>query len=255
MGLRLGFAVAAHLEPEILIVDEVLAVGDAAFQKKCLGKLGEVAGEGRTVLFVSHNMMAINALCKRAFWIDDGRLRLTDATSDVVDKYLASTVGVPKYQLTFEDNPQLRIQFLSAELEINQSSEGNEQAELICTYQVRQKLEDVLLAVEVQTALDVCVFYTNDTLLHSTMKRQIGCHTISVAIPIYLLAAGDYRIRFGFWQPGHSPEHFPEEFLSFHRSQIMTSLSAHGLNWPGLLNLPVTWKHLSSEVAKQKVGI
>src|SRR5213078_316216 len=70
MYMRLAFAVASHLEPEILIVDEVLAVGDAAFQKKCLGRMGEVAKEGRTVIFVSHNMTAIRSLCQRAMWLD-----------------------------------------------------------------------------------------------------------------------------------------------------------------------------------------
>ena len=75
MYVRLAFAVAAHLEPEILLVDEVLAVGDAAFQKKCLGKMGEVAKEGRTVLFVSHNMNAIKNLCQTALYMDDGRVK------------------------------------------------------------------------------------------------------------------------------------------------------------------------------------
>ncbi len=72
MYVRLAFAVAAHLEPEILLVDEVLAVGDAQFQKKCLGKMGDVASEGRTVLFVSHNMIAIQSLCQRTLWLESG---------------------------------------------------------------------------------------------------------------------------------------------------------------------------------------
>ena len=75
MYVRLAFAVAAHLEPEILLVDEVLAVGDAEFQKKCLGKMGDVANEGRTVLFVSHNMVAVQSLCQRALWLDAGQLK------------------------------------------------------------------------------------------------------------------------------------------------------------------------------------
>src|ERR1700730_12707768 len=74
MYVRLAFAVAAHLEPEILLVDEVLAVGDAALQKKCMGKMGEVARQGRTVMFVSHNMMAIQNLCRRAIWLDGGQI-------------------------------------------------------------------------------------------------------------------------------------------------------------------------------------
>ena len=91
MYVRLAFAVAAHLEPEILLVDEVLAVGDAAFQKKCLGKMDAVAKEGRTVLFVSHNMAAVSRLCARALWIDQGQVKHLSSPEEVVAAYLAST--------------------------------------------------------------------------------------------------------------------------------------------------------------------
>jgi len=90
MYVRLAFAVAAHLEPEILIVDEVLAVGDAQFQKKCLGKMENVAKEGRTVLFVSHNMSALQSLCRRAIWLSSGRIVADGETSLVVSNYLKS---------------------------------------------------------------------------------------------------------------------------------------------------------------------
>lgn len=90
MQVRLAFAVAAHLEPEILLVDEVLAVGDAAFQKKCLGKMGEVAMGGRTVLFVSHNMSSIQRLCNRALLLVNGQLTLDGITQDVIEAYLSS---------------------------------------------------------------------------------------------------------------------------------------------------------------------
>ena len=89
MQLRLAFAVAAHLEPEILIVDEVLAVGDAAFQRKCLGKMGEVSGHGRTVLLVSHNMSAVTALADSCLWLDAGRVRRIGEPSSVVAEYLS----------------------------------------------------------------------------------------------------------------------------------------------------------------------
>lgn len=93
MYVRLAFAVAAHLQPDILLVDEVLAVGDAGFQKKCLGKMGKVALEGRTVLFVSHNMGAVSELCGRCLWIDNGHLRLNGPGREVIREYLnGSTV-------------------------------------------------------------------------------------------------------------------------------------------------------------------
>src|SRR6267378_1360855 len=88
MQMRLAFAVAAHLEPEILLVDEVLAVGDASFQKKCLGKMGDVSRQGRTILFVSHNMTALRSLCTRALWLDGGREIETGPAGDVIDHYL-----------------------------------------------------------------------------------------------------------------------------------------------------------------------
>ena len=95
MYVRLAFAVAAHLDPEILIVDEVLAVGDAEFQKKCLGKMGDVAGEGRTVLFVSHNMNMITRLCKRSMLLVDGRISQTGPSDEVVRTYLSKFSNSP----------------------------------------------------------------------------------------------------------------------------------------------------------------
>ena len=93
MYMRLAFAVAAHLDPEILLVDEVLAVGDIAFQKKCLGRMGEVANEGRTVLFVSHNMAAVEKLCQRGLVLDKGEIRYIGSQSEAITEYLKDIAG------------------------------------------------------------------------------------------------------------------------------------------------------------------
>lgn len=116
MYVRLAFAVAAHLEPEILIVDEVLAVGDAEFQKRCLGKMGDVAKEGRTILFVSHNMGVMTQLCGRAFWIKGGQLKLGGSPSDVVSAYLTSgvTAHATWSNPALERSAGVDFQFLSA---------------------------------------------------------------------------------------------------------------------------------------------
>jgi lipopolysaccharide transport system ATP-binding protein len=108
MQLRLAFAVAAHLEPEILFMDEVLAVGDAAFQKKCIGKMGAVAREGRTVLFVSHNMAAIKELCTRVMWIDGGQLQADGDVDEVIEAYLSS-VATNKFN-HFSEEHQFAIE-------------------------------------------------------------------------------------------------------------------------------------------------
>jgi lipopolysaccharide transport system ATP-binding protein len=104
MYLRLAFAVAAHLEPEILLVDEVLAVGDAAFQKKCLSKMGEVAGKGRTVLFVSHNMLAIQSLCTKAMLLDGGRVAVDGPTDQAIMKYLSAFERLHKQPLVLRED-------------------------------------------------------------------------------------------------------------------------------------------------------
>ncbi|MGB2589052.1 MAG: ABC transporter ATP-binding protein [Candidatus Acidiferrum sp.] len=109
MRLRLGFAVAAHLDPDVLIVDEVLAVGDAGFQKKCLDTMEDLRSGGRTVLFVSHNMAAVENLCTRGIWIDGGRVRQDGPTRDVIESYMS----------TFADAQQ------SADLSQIQSRRGN----------------------------------------------------------------------------------------------------------------------------------
>jgi lipopolysaccharide transport system ATP-binding protein len=94
MGARLAFAVAAHLEPEILLVDEVLAVGDQGFRKKCLGKMKDVGQEGRTVLFISHDLNAISRLCQKALWLEEGKVQVVGEVQDVVSSYAASFKGL-----------------------------------------------------------------------------------------------------------------------------------------------------------------
>jgi lipopolysaccharide transport system ATP-binding protein len=109
MYMRLAFAVAAHLEPDILLVDEVLAVGDLEFQRRCLGKMREVTGEGRTVVFVSHNMAAIRSLCPRAILLDRGRLRADGPVEDVISAYLTTDVKADRSGAVPADVPRLGV--------------------------------------------------------------------------------------------------------------------------------------------------
>src|ERR1019366_2307350 len=117
MYVRLAFAVAAHLEPDILLVDEVLAVGDASFQKKCIGKMDHVSHEGRTILFVSHNMAAMKALCTRAILIRDGALVGSGAVADMVDDYLLGAAEGPsakewRDRSTAPGNENIRLSYI-----------------------------------------------------------------------------------------------------------------------------------------------
>ncbi|HXU21399.1 MAG TPA: ABC transporter ATP-binding protein [Verrucomicrobiae bacterium] len=108
MRLRLGFAVAAHLDPDILIVDEVLAVGDAEFQKKCLNTMENLRGGARTVLFVSHNLAAVENLCERCIWIDGGQIRMDGETRSVIEAYMGSVSGAGTVSSELEDVPNRR---------------------------------------------------------------------------------------------------------------------------------------------------
>jgi lipopolysaccharide transport system ATP-binding protein len=105
MSVRLGFAVAAHLEPEILIVDEVLSVGDANFQRKCLGKMNSISKEGRTILFVSHNMPSVQALCERAILLDKGRLVMEGSAGEVIEKYLGGLEATQSPEINLVSTP------------------------------------------------------------------------------------------------------------------------------------------------------
>ena len=131
MYLRLAFAVAAHLEPEVLMVDEVLAVGDAEFQQKCLGKMGTVAREGRTVLFVSHDMNAIRRLCPRVLLLDAGRVVADGNTLELVQKYLASNASTskPGCQIDLSTTPRImgsrEASFTAAEYRSDQADLGH----------------------------------------------------------------------------------------------------------------------------------
>jgi lipopolysaccharide transport system ATP-binding protein len=119
MYLRLAFAVAAHLEPDVLLVDEVLAVGDAEFQQKCLGKMGSAAEEGRTVLFVSHNMNAIKFLCDRAIWLENGQIKLSGSAGEVVDTYLSAVRTQATDQRAFPViNPEYGLGFESCQVSL-----------------------------------------------------------------------------------------------------------------------------------------
>nr|WKN40046.1 ABC transporter ATP-binding protein [Tunicatimonas sp. TK19036] len=124
MKVRLAFAVAAHLEPDILIIDEVLAVGDAEFQKKCLGKMQDVASEGRTILFVSHNMNAVRQLCNKGILLSHGQVVETSSIENIVRLYLQDNQSSSQGSITtFQDNPEKDFQLLEARLTDQESNQ------------------------------------------------------------------------------------------------------------------------------------
>ncbi len=203
MYLRLAFAVAAHLEPEILLVDEVLAVGDASFQKKCLGKMGDVAKEGRTVLFVSHNMAAIQQLCTRAFFIQDGNICLDSNTSDTVLFYLDSARKSHSNYLNERNdrkgNGQVRLQ------ECNMSKEeyGNPVSDFFLGESAYLYL-NVVSKIDEKVWMGIKIFGYYGNLISALNARQQGFsptlkkgeNKFCVHIPFLPLIDGVYDVSF-----------------------------------------------------------
>jgi len=148
MRVRLGFAVAAHLEPEILLIDEILAVGDASFQKKCLGKMDEVAGGGRTVLFTSHNMGSIRGLCRDTIWLHDGRVAMKGPTEEVVEHYVQQQLGPARTECETGDvrrawNMGQRLRILRVEFNEGEAIRHGEPLTVRLDYEVMAGLEGV----------------------------------------------------------------------------------------------------------------
>ncbi|NDJ62772.1 MAG: ATP-binding cassette domain-containing protein [Chloroflexi bacterium] len=246
MYMRLAFAVAAHLETEILLIDEVLAVGDASFQQKCLAKMDDVTtNEGRTILFVSHFPGAIKALCNRVILLENGYLKMQGTPDEVVDFYLGE-IAAPVTEVHIPEDPSIRVQITNAAIEPIYLPDGEEGMLFKCTYHAKQQLDNLLLCVEVFDSRDISIYYSNNDYLSDPRKRQLGTHTVSLVIPSYLFRPGEYKVAFGFWEPGFDyAEHFPEARLKFSRAEPMSRLSRHGVAWPSAIYKPDGWNYLN----------
>jgi lipopolysaccharide transport system ATP-binding protein len=209
MYVRLAFAVAAHLEPEILIVDEVLAVGDAAFQKKCLGKLGSAAKEGRTVLFVSHNMPAVQNLTARSLLLDRGHVVLDAPTAEVVDRYMNPTEPIeiqPVVHLRHHPGrlpgmtPALgRIWMTDAGGNLVTFAAMGSDVTIYVEYEVDGIVRQPIVGLVFETLHGDRVFSINNKMapgaevIDAAPKGVLSCH-----IPCLPLIAGDYFITVAF---------------------------------------------------------
>ncbi len=200
MYVRLAFAVAAHLEPEILIVDEVLAVGDAAFQKKCLGKMQNVAKEGRTVLFVSHNMAAVQNLCSRGYLLDQGRIAATGEVNTIIAYYVQSLQGkqVQDIATRIDRRGNGRLRFISFSLH---GVDG--QSSVVCgspvvfeiDYKGDRPLRNVNISVGIYNLLGEGVAYLSNDLTGKEFKELPQCGTFICRFSKLPLIPGMYSVN------------------------------------------------------------
>ncbi|NLN70635.1 MAG: ABC transporter ATP-binding protein [Chloroflexi bacterium] len=218
MKVRLGFAVAAHLDPEILIVDEVLAVGDAEFQKKCLGKMGAVAGEGRTVLFVSHNMGAITKLCTEAILLHEGNISYFGQTDDVVRRY--SLQEKTSGEIIRSDVKKSEVTIKRAALLKEESVctlfKNSESAVLFIQCNVIDPIEGMQISFELSDQADL-VLYTSTNLDYEGKKEVLSPGDYSFRVPLNLqyFRSGRYTISIAANVPNERWLDVVEEKLVF----------------------------------------
>ena len=262
MKVRLAFAVAAHLEPEILIIDEVLAVGDAEFQKKCLGKMQDVAVGGRTVLFVSHNMAAVESLCSRVMLLMQGGIALKGSCDEVLPEYLRTLrsddadlpIGARTYdrrgtgevrwsaaRLIAETGPTLSIPMDSdVTFELSYVANGTQQN---CNFgfHIRNYLGQVVYRV---TTLD----------LYGESPQVQGCGTVRCHIPRLNLLPGTYQVAL-FVKRGDDPGLLDHLQTALEFAVLAADVNGTGrLPSIGLCHLPASWEFKGDDQSETRTG-
>ncbi|WP_217921326.1 ABC transporter ATP-binding protein [Miltoncostaea oceani] len=215
MSMRLAFAVAAHLDTDIMIVDEVLAVGDGAFQRKCLNRMGELEGEGRTVVLVSHNLDAISRLCGTCAWLDHGRLRAVGPTSEVIDAYVSAGVEpVARREFVGADAGPVRLRSAAIVDRHGRSSAvlpRDQPFDLEVSFEVRSLVPALDIGVYVEDFRNVRVLDEAWSDTFTGDRGEPGEYVARLTIPP-VLPVGDYAI--GIWMASHELlAHEPEALL------------------------------------------
>jgi len=210
MYVRLAFAVAAHLEPEILIVDEVLAVGDAQFQKKCLGKMDEVGKAGRTLFFVSHNMAAVQNLCNRGIYLSDGRVKHIGSEKDAIAKYLNEGANQPISLATRIDRQGTQevrvigIAFFDMDDQpISEASAGQElKIRFYFERLIHEDLSNIVASIRINSSFDVPVFLHHNRLLGLEFGILPPKGYFEFCIPRLPLPPSSYSITYSLLKDG-----------------------------------------------------
>jgi len=236
MYVRLAFAVAAHLEPEILLVDEVLAVGDINFQKKCLGKMGDVARAGRTVVLVSHQLNQIRRLCHRVVWVDDGSVRLNGTTHDVVSAYEAAMSNNGDNPAGFRTGDHARGHFTGWEI-VNPENTSPHALDVVGPVTVRFTLK---LNEPIKHGVHGITLYNADRqMLWSWAAYELsldaGTHDFIYDFPLLPLKPGIYTWMVSFWDREELID-MGDLVPEFH--VVIPSFQHPRDEWCGLLNLP-----------------
>jgi len=248
MYVRLAFAVAAHLEPEILIVDEVLAVGDAQFQKKCLGKMEDVSKEGRTILFVSHNIGAVSQLCDRVIVLDHGCCIADTTVEDGIQKYLSksqSKISRVDYAECLDKGVQISHVSIR-DIRNNEITlcKHSEEFQLVVEYRVRDWPVGAYVCVDVFNESDQRLIWSCDinSVDEMALKRQNGLHRATISMPAFVLTHGRYYFTFAIYDPGkRTVFELLDKAISIEIIDGDSILSSLGIKSNSLTSIPLKW--------------
>jgi lipopolysaccharide transport system ATP-binding protein len=249
MYVRLAFGVAAHLETDVLILDEVLAVGDARFQARCLGKMHETATGGRTILFVSHNMAAVSRFCPRCIWLDQGKLRAFDDSRRVISEYLTSG-GNDTGSVEYPDGSGpgsefvrlLAVRMQGADGKSTASVAGNETFAIEIEYEALRATNGLRIGATVSTSDGTVVLATKDLDgLPEDYQRAAGRYVSKVDLPANFLNYGHYFVSVGADFPMIQAHFSVDGVLSF-RVEPIGGVGGHiPDNRVGLLRVNLPW--------------
>ena len=247
MQVRLGFSVAAHLEPEILVIDEVLAVGDAEFQRRCLGKMEDVAHSGRTVLFVSHNMGSVRNLCETSMILKKGGMMYIGDTESAINSYMIdSERDLAQGKAIIAENAELKYQILQIALhnardEITHIFASHDVITLKINLVYRKKITGSRLVMQVLTLDGLVIFASTN---HEKIKdlQLHGYYQIECRIPPNLLKEARYKVRLHAGIPHQEYLLKPKDYLFF---EIISKNPHHGSSvseaWPGIISPVIDW--------------
>jgi lipopolysaccharide transport system ATP-binding protein len=251
MYVRLAFAVAAHLEPEILIVDEVLAVGDADFQKKCMGKMQDVSKTGRTILFVSHNMAAVGKLCGRCILMKDGAVQSNGSTNDVLAHYLKigeQSNGLRTWDKTSENklDPRIKmhaLRILAPDGAISGHLDIRLPIVIEVEYAILKEISKFRVGLQLTTSDGTIAFTTSNSTdpNYETVSFKPGVYTTRCVIPGNLLNAGFYSLRVSADIPFQKILFMEEGALGFSVEQTGELYTRFPDSWPGVVCPQLEW--------------
>jgi lipopolysaccharide transport system ATP-binding protein len=249
MRMRLAFSVAAHLDPEILLVDEILAVGDTAFQNKSLNKMENVVRQGRTVLFVSHNMASIRALCKSAIYIEHGEIQYTGDVETAINTYLKTGEIQQASYIRTKPDPALGMQILEAgivDIDGQPINRLTHEQPFSIHVKVAYRTPEIrtTVAVHIQdseqnTIISSYEFEQNET---SLVDKQTGIFTYQVEVPAPLLIPGNYRISIEARRPGRRVYHTLSHVCPFEIYDSGSVFARVRGNWSGKVHIPLAWR-------------